>query len=148
MEAGKLGNAEKFKSDLQVMLGMLQYKSNKRGLLQYTEEHREYFSHMDFESQKAMAVLLNTKKLFVKVVERKRSEGDMCQALQELFDGGVQVGIERGITEGIEQGIRTEKINSVKKMLLKGFDTRLISELSGLACEEIEKLREECMQKA
>jgi len=145
VEACKIGNAEKFKSDLQVMLGMLQYRSNKKGLLRYTDEHRDYFSHMDFESQKAMAVFLNTKKLLKKVVEKGRSEGDMCQALQELFDDGVQVGIERGIEQGIERGVEREKKNTVIKMLIKGFDTKLISELSGLTHEQIEKFRIESM---
>lgn len=129
VEVNKIRDTRKFKSDLQIIFGMLQYKSNKEGLLNYTDEHRAYFSHMDYESQQVIATLLNARKLLGRIIAKKGVEDNMCQALQELYEDGVQDGVER------------EKKNTVLKMLSKGFDTELISELSGLTFEEIEKLR-------
>lgn len=43
VEVNKIRDTRKFKSDLQIIFGMLQYKSNKEGLLNYTDEHRAYF---------------------------------------------------------------------------------------------------------
>ena len=51
---------------------------------------------------------------------------------------------KENIQKGIKEGIELEKRTTVIKMLKKGFDMELISELSGLSHEEIEKLREEC----
>ena len=51
---------------------------------------------------------------------------------------------KENIQKGIKEGIELEKRTTVIKMLKKGFDMELISELSGLSYEEIEKLREEC----
>jgi len=52
---------------------------------------------------------------------------------------------KENIQKGIKEGIELEKRTTVIKMLKKGFDMDIISELSGLSHEEIEKLREECL---
>ena len=49
-------------------------------------------------------------------------------------------GIEEGEKKGIEKGKKEEKIEIAKNMLKKGLDVNLISELSGLTIEEVEKL--------
>ena len=115
---------------------MLEYRKNKRRLLEYTKEHREYFEHVDYEAQQAMAVLLNTDKLLVKVNEKKGADGNMCQALEEYYQDGVQEGIEKGIEKGIEQG----KKSIIANMLQKGLDIEMIVELSGLSENEVLQL--------
>ena len=118
----------KYKSDLQMMFRMLKYRNDKRGLLEYTKEHRDYFENLDYESLQAMAVLLNTEKLLVKMNEQKGVDGNMCQALEEYYQDGVQ--------EGIEQGKRSVIAN----MLKKGFDVDLIAELVGLPIMDVRKV--------
>lgn len=49
---------------------------------------------------------------------------------------------ERGIKEGIEQGKERGKKEDVKRMLIKGYHVREISDITGLSVEEIEKLKE------
>ena len=45
-----------------------------------------------------------------------------------------------GLEEGIEQGTRLAKLESAKKMKEKGIDNSVISEVTGLTIEEINKL--------
>ena len=144
IEANSIDDVKKYKSDLQILFGMLEYRKNKRRLLEYTKEHREYFEHVDYESQQAMAVLLNTDKLLVKVNEKKGADGNMCQALEEYYQDGVQEGIEKGIEKGIqkgiEKGIEQGKKSIIANMLKKGLDIEMIVELSGLSENEVLQL--------
>ena len=136
IEANHVEDAIKYKSDLQIIFRMLKYRKDKRRLLEYTKEHREYFEHVDYESQQAMAVLLNTGILFAKVAEKKGADGNMCQALDEYYQDGVQEGIEKGIEKGIIQG----KQSIIANMLKKGLDIDIIVELSGLPESEVQQL--------
>jgi len=156
IEANCIRDVMKYKSDLQIIFGMLEYRKDKRRLLEYTKEHSEYFEHLDSESLQAMAVLLNTDKLLVKVNEQKGAAGNMCQALEEYYQDGVQEGIEKGILQGmekgiaqgmkqgieqgIEKGIEQGKKSIIVNMLKKGFDLEIIVELSGLSEKEVRSL--------
>ena len=139
-----------------MIFGMLEYRKDKRRLLEYTKEHREYFVQMDYESLRAMAVLLNTWKLLAKVNEQKGAGGNMCQALEEYYQDGVQEGIEKGILQGraeglaqgmkqgieqgIEKGIEQERKNIVSNMLRKGLAIELIAELASLSVVDVRRI--------
>ena len=152
IEAKNIEDVTKYKSDLQIIFRMLRYRKDKRGLLEYTKEHRDYFEHVDYESLQAMAVLLNTEKLFVQVNEQKGVDGNMCQALEEYYQDGVQEGIEKGILlgraegieqgieQGIEKGIEQERKNIIANMLKKGLDIELIAELASLSVADVGKI--------
>ena len=136
IEVNRIEDITKYKSDLQMMFHMLEYRKDKRRLLEYTKEHNEYFQKLDSETLQAMAVLLNTGKLLAKVKEKKGADGNMCQALEEYYQDGVQEGIEKGIEKGIEQG----KKSIIANMLKKGLDIEMIVELSGLPENEVLQL--------
>lgn len=53
----------------------------------------------------------------------------------------IEIGRREGFKEGIEKGIEQEKIKNAKKMLEKGIDISVISEITGLNNEQIEKLK-------
>ncbi|MDO6994161.1 Rpn family recombination-promoting nuclease/putative transposase [Brachyspira innocens] len=53
---------------------------------------------------------------------------------------GIKEGIEQGIEKGKEEGIKETQISMAKNMKNKNIDISLISELTGLSIEEIEKL--------
>ncbi|WP_300755263.1 Rpn family recombination-promoting nuclease/putative transposase [uncultured Brachyspira sp.] len=59
---------------------------------------------------------------------------------QIMLDEERRLGKEEGIKEGKEEGIKEEKISLAKNMKNKNMDINLISELTGLGIEEIEKL--------
>ena len=155
IEVNRIEDVTKYKSDLQMMFHMLEYRKDKRRLLEYTKEHSECFKKLDYESLQAMAVLLNTEKLLAKMKEQKGVDENMCQALEEYYQDGVQEGMEKGILQGraegiaqgieqgIEKGIEQGKKSIIVNMLKKGFDLEIIVELSGLSEKEVRSL---CME--
>lgn len=57
------------------------------------------------------------------------------------IEKGIKQGIEQGIERGIEQGIEQNKHEIVKNMLKENIDVSIISKITGLTIEEIEKIR-------
>ena len=64
-------------------------------------------------------------------LEDKRREG---------IKEGMKKGIEKGKLEGIKEGIEKRNYTIAKDMKSKNMDINLISEITGLTLEEIEKL--------
>jgi predicted transposase/invertase (TIGR01784 family) len=54
---------------------------------------------------------------------------------------GIAQGIEKGREEGIEQGAYNNKLETAKKLLLKGMSPAEISEITGLQIEKIMELK-------
>ena len=156
IEANRIEDVTKYKSDLQMIFRMLKYRKDKRGLLEYTKEHSDYFENVDYESGQVMAVLLNTPQLLAKMREKEGADGNVCQALEEYYQDGVQEGIEKGILQGraeglaqgmkqgieqgIEKGIEQERKNIVANMLRKGFAIELIAELASLSVVDVRRI--------
>ena len=69
---------------------------------------------------------------------------DYNSAMSEMMEKGMEKGLEAGRAEGLAEGLSKGKAKGkaelVKKMLEKKMDINLISELTGLTKEEIEKL--------
>ena len=65
--------------------------------------------------------------------------------MEEKFEAGVEKGIKQGIEkgreEGIEQGAYNNKLETAKKLLLKGMSPAEISEITGLQIEKIMELK-------
>jgi len=65
----------------------------------------------------------------------------MQNAKEEGLEEGRAEGLEEGTKIGIEQGSKQEKIEIAKNMLKENMDIDIISEITSLTKEEIEKLR-------
>lgn len=96
-----------FQSDLQWILGMLKYKNNKNELVNYIYKYEKYFRQIDEHSYNAAKVLLGSEQQLKQTLQLKEEGGkiDMCKALEELYQDGLDTGIETGIKTGIEKGI-------------------------------------------
>ena len=107
VDAGNLEHLERFQSDLQEILGMLKCRGNKKELLDYMNKREAYFRNVDEETYQVMREFLHSEKMLKENVERIEGKEtvDMCKALEELYNDGVEQGIELGIEQGIEQGI-------------------------------------------
>ena len=57
------------------------------------------------------------------------------------FNIGKKEGIEEGLKEGLKEGEKNKSIEIAKNMLKEGLDINLISKLSGLSIEEINKIK-------
>lgn len=98
-------NLNIFKSDLQKVFEMIKYKGDKKGLIEYTTQNRDYFSCVDYETSQAIKALLGTGNLLKHTLNSKTKEGnDVCKALQDLYDDGITEGKKIGREEGREEG--------------------------------------------
>jgi predicted transposase/invertase (TIGR01784 family) len=61
--------------------------------------------------------------------------------LQEEYEKGIEKGIEKGVDQGIDIGEMKNRLETVRKMKLKGFCIEDVMDITGLSREEIE-LRE------
>ena len=118
---------------------MLKYRNSKKELLNYVTDREEYFRNVDEETYYVIKELLHSEKL-LKTVEQKDGEEtvDMCKALQDLYDEGIEIGRERGIEEGAE----AERL-SIAKRMLGTIDVDTIAEMVQLPVEVILRLEEE-----
>lgn len=98
-----------FKSDLQLIFGMLQCRKNKKSLIEYMNKNNNYFSAVDSNTAYAISAMLRSEEWMNKLLDEDMKEGndmDMCKALQDLYDEGVSCGIEQGIDRGKEETIK------------------------------------------
>ena len=122
IEPERIEDLSCFDMDLQIIFGMLKYRKDKKGLSEYIQKNREFFSKVDEETFQALKTMLGSNKR-LQMVEAETAKGDgggfdMCQALEELYQDGVNEGMERGIEQGIkaliqdymEEGFCREKI--------------------------------------
>ena len=82
---------------------------------------------------------VNTKDLFENYSEYEKNYFDIL-ALNEERIKGREEGLKEGLEKGIEQGEKNKAISMAKNMKARDMDLNLISELTGLSIEKIEKL--------
>ena len=105
VDVRRLKNLESFQSDLQIIFGMLQCSQDKYALRTYVANHKDYFQKLDLETYHAIGAFLNSRQLMeISVEKNEMEELDMCKALEDIYNDGVQAGIQTGIQTGIEQG--------------------------------------------
>ena len=120
---GKLESIEKFRTDLQIVFGMLQYRSNTKNLIGYVNENEDFFRRMDKDTFRAIREFLHSenklKKKLAKVENKGEEKVDMCKALDDLYKMGEEKGYERGEENKLADQIR--------KKLEKGKDIATIA---------------------
>ena len=107
IDAGNISQLKRFHTDLQQIFGVLQYRGKKEEIQKYIYDNSDYFQYIDKESYEALRVFMHSEKMLRDVDELKsRKEGtvDMCQALIELYQDGVNEGLETGRQEGLKAG--------------------------------------------
>ncbi len=115
------------------------------GAMKVMEEHVQYLDQKYEEFFSNSITYIRAVKDMVNREEIKmlsREEG-----LKEGIAEGKAVGRKEGKKEGIKEGeivgIEKEKAETVKRMLIKNYDTKEISECTGLSIKKIKKIKEE-----
>jgi predicted transposase/invertase (TIGR01784 family) len=72
---------------------------------------------------------------------------DMKNSLDTAFDEGKEEGKEEGRAEGKEEGEQKKEREIVINGLKQGLDLKMIAALTGLQREEIEKIKQEMLDK-
>lgn len=98
-------------------------------LVGYVNQHREYFSKLDLDTYHAVQAFLNSETRLRQVMkdESEEDEIDMCKALQDLYE------------EGIEQGIRELIVRKYRK----GVSIEEIADFVEMPCEKVQEIVEE-----
>lgn len=99
VNAKELAEKNCLHTDLQQILGMLKYKGDKEKLLEYVQENHAFFENIDADSYNAAKVFLGSE-LQLRELEKKEVTVNMCKALDDFYQDGVNEGLERGIETG------------------------------------------------
>ena len=107
IDAGNLEHLERFKSDLQEVLGMIQCRGDKESLLKYINDRKGYFQNVDEETYYVIREFLHSERMLKGNIEKSQGKGtvDMCKALEDLYNEGIECGMERGMTCGMVKGV-------------------------------------------
>ena len=107
IDAGNLEHLERFKSDLQEVLGMIQCRGDKESLLKYINDRKEYFQNVDEETYYVIREFLHSERMLKENIEKSQVKEtvDMCKALEDLYNEGIECGMERGMTCGMVKGV-------------------------------------------
>lgn len=129
----------KFHTEIRQLFHAMQYRGDKKGLLQMVENEEEY-SHLDLETLEAVSVLLDIPQIWENrekyMKENEKETGDMCQAIRELMEDARNEGIKQGVEQGLEQGIKQGVKQSLKAFIEFAQEMNLSKE------DTIQKIRE------
>ncbi|MGN8963455.1 Rpn family recombination-promoting nuclease/putative transposase [Bariatricus sp. HCP28S3_D3] len=119
IDAGNLEHLERFKSDLQEVLGMIQCRGDKESLLKYINDRKEYFQNVDEETYYVIREFLHSERMLKGNIEKSQGKEtvDMCKALEDLYNEGIEIGMERGMTRGMECGMELGVVKGVVETL-------------------------------
>jgi predicted transposase/invertase (TIGR01784 family) len=68
-------------------------------------------------------------------------KGSELDALRTAEQKGEKRGLKKGVAQGLEQGIEQEKIEIAQNAVKQGLDNQMISAITELSPDEVEKLR-------
>ena len=126
IDAGNIENIQKFQSDLQLIFGMLRYKEKKDELHRYMNANGAYFKNVNQETYQAIRELLHSEKELKGIISDGKRKGNvnMCKALEDLYNSGVNLGMEKGM----EKGAEAKLLEQIEKKLMKGKSVEKIAE--------------------
>ena len=141
------------RNNVMLMSGLLLMKSVFSKDIKGVERVLDLWAKMGFKDEKLIITFLYyitaTKDMepeeLSKLIKEKNIGGDdiMRTLGMRWYEEGVKEGIEKGIQKGMEKGEYERAKKDAKNMLLRGLDIKLISEVTGLSEEEVEKIKEE-----
>lgn len=96
----KIEELSLFKTDLQMMFGVLKCSNDKRKIVEYINLNSDYFGSVDIETAQAMSEMLHYSKVADMVRSDDKEEYNMCKALEDLYNDGILEGEMKGKIEG------------------------------------------------
>ena len=113
IDAGNLEHLERFKSDLQEVLGMIQCRGDKESLLKYINDRKEYFQNVDEETYYVIREFLHSERMLKENIENGQGKetGVMCRALEELYNEGIVKGVVETLHDfGVEKEAAIQRV--------------------------------------
>jgi len=101
----KQDSFEEFHTELRLLFGFLRYAADKEKLAKMLADNEEGYYNVDNETYQMIAEMTNSEELLKYGEEHEEEEGkDMCQAIKEMIEEGVEAGEARGRAVGREEG--------------------------------------------
>jgi hypothetical protein len=69
--------------------------------------------------------------------------GDMCKAVEDIRNIGVQQGVQLGVQQGLKQGVQQRNREIILTMLKKGKTCEEISDLTDIPLETVNLIQSE-----
>lgn len=132
-----------FRTGLRRLFELLPYAADKKAMMAYVRENPSHFDNLDEESCEMMAAFLGCSALGEekRLAYRNQKGGyDMCTALEDLKQEGIEIGEKIGEKRGIHRA--SEAILALVNCMLGGEDASKIPQLRNDL-----KLRQEMMEK-
>ena len=133
------------RDNVMLMSGLLLMKSVFSKDIKGVERVLDLWSKMGFKDEKLIITFL----YYITATKDMEPE-ELSKLIKEKNIGGDEImrtlgmrWYEEGVKEGMEKGEYERAKKDAKNMLIKGLDIRLISEVTGLSEEEVEKIKEE-----
>ena len=137
IDAGNLKELERFHTDLQEIFGMLQCRHDKTQLLNYVKSKEQYFRHVDEETYHVLREFLQSERILKQEIkEEGEVQIDMCKALEDLYQDGMECGIERGMEQGVVETYQEMELS--KKQAVERIQKKFSLSREG-AVEVVEK---------
>lgn len=110
----------------------------------YTLKNMETLKRMPFKARKAvfekLEEIADVASLNKEERERYENSVNVYRTNMCVLDAAKQEGIEKGMENGIVKGMILERLSNARKMKAEGIDDALISKITNLTIEEIERL--------
>lgn len=91
-----------YEESLQMVFGMLRYRKDSSALKNYIDQNRKYFSSVDEETYRAAKMMLGADSHWKDIRSEEDGEMNMCKALEDLRQEGIDAGVELGTLHFIE----------------------------------------------
>ena len=92
------------------------------------------------EAHKRYNNFIRSRLMMTEYEKKEIYQYDKQITLKEERQEGIKEGIKKGKLEGIKEGEKNKAISMAKSMKAKNMDINLISEITGLTIEEVNKL--------
>lgn len=136
LDINKLEDTSQYKTDLHIIFEMLKCKKDKKKIQSYIQENAEYFQHIDVDTYNVLRILLKAEKQLEEIKKMDKEEIDMCEALQGIFDDGVELGIKQGVVQGMSLA------KQIFKLWREGIGEEEIAERCGVTVQDVKSILE------
>ena len=92
------------------------------------------------EAHKRYNNFIRSRLMMTEYEKKELYQYDKQISLEDKRREGIKEGIKKGKLEGIKEGEKNKAISMAKSMKAKNMDINLISEITGLTIEEVNKL--------
>ncbi|MEG0377219.1 MAG: hypothetical protein RR614_01955, partial [Eubacterium sp.] len=94
-EVNAIDHLENYTDDLMALFAFIKYQKERTKLVDVIEKHKDYFSHLSESTYSAIKNVVDISEIDAHIQNEKTLKGEinMCDALKEIRDEGVQQGV-------------------------------------------------------